>query len=108
MTYDGARALLKGDYVRPKTGKYAGQLGPWSKLVRKIGVDPESNLMKWIFVIYGTAWLIVIGFYAFGASWGWKAMMAFAIGSLWYLMLGTGFSLLVIILLFFIKNNSTI
>ena len=26
-------ALVKGDYVTPKSGPYAGQLGPWSNVV---------------------------------------------------------------------------
>jgi hypothetical protein len=28
MLFDGTRALIVGDYVTPKTGKYAGRLGP--------------------------------------------------------------------------------
>ena len=49
MTFDGARALIVGDYLRPASGEYAGQLGPWSKLVSMIGIDPESTLMKSVF-----------------------------------------------------------
>lgn len=29
MIYDGTRALVTGDYTRPKSGQYAGQLGTW-------------------------------------------------------------------------------
>jgi len=46
MAFDGTRALIVGDYIRPQTGEYAGQLGPWAKLVRKIGIAPESTFMK--------------------------------------------------------------
>ncbi|MGH9904860.1 MAG: hypothetical protein ACRD8U_04645 [Pyrinomonadaceae bacterium] len=30
MTFDGARALIVGDYVTATSGEYAGQLGPWA------------------------------------------------------------------------------
>jgi hypothetical protein len=55
MAFDGARALVVGDYVTPKTGQYAGQLGPWAKLIQAIGIEPRSTLMKSIFFIYGLA-----------------------------------------------------
>jgi hypothetical protein len=28
MAFDGGRALMLGDYVTPRTGQFAGQLGP--------------------------------------------------------------------------------
>jgi hypothetical protein len=31
LAFDGAHALITGDYVTPKTGRYAGQLGPISE-----------------------------------------------------------------------------
>ena len=49
MTFDGLRALVVGDYVTPKTGEWAGQLGPWSRLVSAVGIEPRSTLMKCIF-----------------------------------------------------------
>lgn len=51
MVFDGTRAMLTGDYVTPATGPYAGQLGAWSNLVRIIGIEPRSTLMKSIFVV---------------------------------------------------------
>ncbi len=41
MLFDGSGALIKGDYIRPTRGEYAGQLGPWSKLVKAIGIKPR-------------------------------------------------------------------
>ena len=51
MLFDGMRALIIGDYVTPKSGEYSGQLGPWSNLVKAIGNEPHSTLMKLIFVV---------------------------------------------------------
>jgi hypothetical protein len=99
MTFDGARAFVVGDYVTPKTGEYAGQLGPWTKLVAAAGIEPRSSLMKAIFVVYGIAWLVIIVCYALGYRWAWWAMLFAAVGSLWYLWIGTVASLTIIVLL---------
>jgi hypothetical protein len=99
MTFDGTRAFVVGDYVTPTTGEYAGQLGPWTKLVSAVGIEPRSSLMKAIFVVYGVAWLVFIVCYALGYEWAWWAMLLAATGTLWYLWIGTAASLIIIALL---------
>ena len=99
MAFDGARALIVGDYVTPKTGEYAGQLGPWTKMVSAIGIEPRSTLMKTIFIGYGIAWLGVIACYVLGNRWAWWAMLFAAAGTLWYLWIGTVASLAIMVLL---------
>jgi hypothetical protein len=69
MLFDGSRALIVGDYVTPKTGEYAGQLGAWSNLVQAIGIEPRSTLMKLTFVIYGLTALMITGCYMLGLPW---------------------------------------
>jgi hypothetical protein len=103
MTYDGARAILTGDYIRPKTGEYAGQLGPWTKLAEKAGIDPMSTLMKSIFILFGVAGLIVTICFAMDVHWAWKAMLIYNICSLWNLFFGAASSILQIILLIIIR-----
>ena len=99
MIFDGSRALIKGDYVRPKSGAYAGQLGPWSKIVRAVGVDPESNGMRWAFVIFGLLWVASAVTFALNGKPGWPMMMLFSVGSLWYLVIGTIVGALIAVLL---------
>jgi len=99
MALDGIRALIVGDYITPGSGRFAGQVGPWSALVSAIGIPPRSTLMKGIFAAYGLAWLLVILAYARGTPWGWRAMVLAAVLSLWYLPLGTVISLLLLGLL---------
>jgi len=99
MAFDGTRALTIGDYVTPKTGQYAGQLGPWSKLVSAIGIEPRSTLMKSIFLVYGVAWIIVIVCFAMRLPWSWWAMLGLATGALWYLPFGTLSSVIQFVLL---------
>ena len=103
MTFDGSRALIKGDYIRPSSGDYAGQLGPWSKLVEKIGTDPMSTTMKSIFVLFGVTGLIITICFALGKPWAWKAMLIFNICSAWNLMFGTISSVIQIILLIVLR-----
>jgi hypothetical protein len=103
---DGTVALSKGDYITPKSGEYAGQLGPWSKVVSAFGIEPRSNLMKSIFVIYGLLWTIVIVSYLLKISWAPTAMIIFAIGSLWYLPFGTLLGIIQIILLIIARLKS--
>jgi hypothetical protein len=106
MAFDGARALVVGDYVTATSGTYAGQLGPWSKVVRAAGLEPRSSLMKAIFVIYGLAWIFVIERFTQALSWTWLAMFIAAIGTLWYLPFGTLSSLIQITLLILLKRSS--
>lgn len=100
MAFDGSRALIKGDYIRPQSGQYAGQLGLWSKLVKAIGINPESTTMKSVFLIWGIAGLIITFCYIFNVSWAKNGLIIMNILSLWYLVPGTITSVLQIILLF--------
>jgi hypothetical protein len=99
MAFDGTRALIVGDYVTPKTGEHAGQLGPWKHVIRAVGIEPRSTLMKSIFAVYGFMWLIIIVCFIFKLHWSWAAMLIAAIGALWYLPFGTLSSVIQIVLL---------
>ena len=103
MAFDGFRALTIGDYIRPKTGEHAGQLGPWSKLVSAVGIDPESTSMKLIFVAFGLTGLFLTVAFGFKLDWAWKSLLILSFLSLWYLVPGTALSIIQIILLFILK-----
>jgi hypothetical protein len=100
MLFDGSRALITGDYTTPSSGEYAGQLGPWSNLVKAIGIEPRSTLMKLIFVGYALAALVVMACFVFGLAWARTALMIVCILGLWYLPMGTITNLIALILLF--------
>jgi len=99
MAFDGSRAMIVGDYVTPRSGQFAGQLGPWSKIVETVGIQPRSTLMKWIFVVYGIAYLAAMVALLLEVSWAWWAMIVIAILGLWYIPFGTLINIIVIILL---------
>ena len=100
MLFDGMCALITGDYTTPNSGEYAGQLGPWSNLVKTIGIKPRSALMKSIFVVYGLAALIGIVCFILSISWARPALVIICILGLWFLPIGTITNLIALILLF--------
>jgi hypothetical protein len=106
MVVDGSRALLVGDYFTPRTGEYAGQLGPWARAVEAVGIAPRSTLMKSLFVLYGGVWLAVIALFLRNARRAWWPMVAAAIGSLWYLPFGTLLSAVQIVLLGILRRRA--
>jgi hypothetical protein len=89
MLFDGTRALIVGDYITPNSGEYAGQLGPWSGLVKAVGIEPRSTLMKSVFVTYGLTALIVMVCFILGISWARMTLIIVCILGLWFLPIGT-------------------
>lgn len=100
MAFDGAHALLVGDYVTPRTGEHAGRLGPWAALVSAVGIEPRSTLMQSAFLTYGMTWIVVMVAFIRGAPWAWWGMVLAAAGSLWYLPFGTLLGVVQLALLF--------
>lgn len=99
IAFDGAHGLVTGDYVTPKSGRYAGQLGPWSRVVSAVGLDPRSRLVMAIHLVQGVVWLVILVAFALGARWAWTGMLVCAIAGLWYLPFGTLLSIVQIVLL---------
>jgi len=106
MALDGMRALTMGDYIRPESGEYAGQLGPWAHLVESISIDPESTLMKIIFVSWGAIGLFLTLRFARNKQNSVKHLLSANILSLWYLVFGTLSSVVQIILLIIIRKKT--
>lgn len=99
FAFDGGHALATGDYVTPSSGQYAGQLGPWAKLVSAIGIEPRSTLMKSIHLVLGSVWLVTIVCYIVRVSWARTGMILCAVAGLWYLPFGTLLSVIQLALL---------
>lgn len=95
LAFDGTRALSKGDYVTPRSG----QLGPWSRVVSILGVDPRSAVMKWTHVVLGLAWIASAAVFIVSAPPGRIGLLGCSILTLWYLPLGTVLSIAEIALL---------
>lgn len=100
LTFDGTRALVAGDYTTAKSGPHAGQLGPWSRVVSALGIDPIGRLMKCLHVALGAIWLISMLAFIINPPLGWRALLISSVLSLWYLPMGTVLSLVELCLLF--------
>ena len=99
MAFDGGRAIIVGDYITPRSGPHAGALGPWSKLVTTVGIEPRSMLMKTLFVVYGLGFVGLVGVFVLGVSKAWWALLVVAGLGLWYVPFGTVINAIVITLL---------
>jgi hypothetical protein len=99
MAFDGSRALATGGYIRPKTGEYAGKLGPWTNAVSAIGINPEGNLMKTVFVLWGIVGLFFTYRFAVNPREGFTPLLVMDVLSLWYLYMGTFSCVLQVLLL---------
>ncbi len=89
LAFDGAHGWITGDYVTPRSGPYAGQLGPWAKLFESVGLDPRSRLAMGIHLGLGVVWCGVIVAFLARFRWAWRAMLVCAALALWYLPFGT-------------------
>ena len=105
MAFDGSRALIVGDYITPKSGPHQGTIGPWRHVVSAVGLNPHGTLMKAIFSIYGSVWLLLAVAFARGLTWSWTAMLVAAIGALWFLPVGTVLSVVQVALLLAFRSR---
>ena len=99
LAFDGGRALVVGDYVTPRSGPYAGQLGPWAKVVSAVGIEPRSTLMKSIHLVLGMALLAATVCFALGLPWARTGLLVCAVLGLWYVPFGTLLGVVQIVLL---------
>ncbi|HEY4574753.1 MAG TPA: hypothetical protein VIJ26_12330 [Thermoanaerobaculia bacterium] len=103
MAFDGSRALIQGDYLTPRQGEYAGQLGPWAGVLRRTGLEPRSTPVKIGFIVYGICWLALASAYAMNPAWSWWPLVILSVLTLWYLPMGTGLALLELVLLVVVR-----
>ncbi|MEZ6244281.1 MAG: hypothetical protein R3B57_14695 [Phycisphaerales bacterium] len=109
LAFDGSHAFIKGDYVTPKSGAHAGQLGPWSHLVKGVGLDPRSTLFMTVHLVVGLALVAAALFFVVSPKApAWWSLLIAAILTLWYLPFGTLLSLVTIVVLLLPPVRSTL
>lgn len=99
MVFDGAHALVTGDYVTPKSGAYAGQLGPWAAPLRLAGIEPRNTGVKIFFVAFGLTYLAALAAFLRNHRTGRFALGLCAVVTLLYLPFGTVLSAAVLAIL---------
>ena len=94
---DGIYVLLKGKYIGPE------KPGPWANLFYKLDI----NVFKLgpMFIAFGIMWLIWL--YSLWANLSWSHVYGIivCILTLWYLPVGTLLSIVILLILVFVKRN---
>jgi hypothetical protein len=93
LVFDGSRALITGDYLTPRAGPRAGQLGPWARLVSAAGLNPRSRIIKAAHVLLGVGWLAALVCFSIRPSIGWWTCWLQRRAHFGYLPIGTLLSL---------------
>ncbi len=97
MLLDGIFVIVKGKFIGPE------KPGPWANLFYKIDI----NVFKLgpLFIIFGLLWLTWIYGLWTNQTWAFKFGILLSIFTLWYLPIGTIFSIITIIILLFAKQK---
>lgn len=91
MFADGIYVLLKGKYIGPE------KPGPWANLFYKLDVDVFK--LGPLFIVYGLLWLIWLYSFWQAAGWAYTTGLILCVLTLWYLPVGTLFSVIIFICL---------
>lgn len=91
MLIDGVHVLLKGKYIGPP------KPGPWANLFYKLDIDVFK--LGPLFVAFGLLWLTWTCLLWTGHSLAFVFGIALSVMTLWYLPVGTVFSLVILIIL---------
>ena len=106
MAFDGAHALIRGDFVTPRSGEYAGQLGPWAHIPRAAGLDPRSIGIRLGFLFFGLGYLAALAAFLFRLPGARPLLLSFAMVALLYLPFGTITSLILLAVLFSLRGHA--
>jgi len=97
MLLDGLFVMIKGKYIGPE------KPGPWSNLFNKSGIDVFK--LGPLFIVFGLIWLIWLYGLWTNQNWMHTFGLVISILTLWYLPVGTIFSLIILLILIFAKQK---
>lgn len=97
MLVDGVFVLINGKYIGPENP------GPWANLFHKLNMDVFK--LGPMFILFGVAWLGWIIALWSGQSFAWLFGIIISILTLWYLPVGTLFSLIILVALMLMRNK---
>jgi hypothetical protein len=97
MLFDGVFVMLKGKFIGPE------KPGPWANLFYKFDIDVFK--LGPLFIIFGLLWLTWLYSLWTNQSWSYLFGIVICVSTLWYLPLGTLFSIIIISLLLFTRQK---
>jgi len=95
MLADGIYVLLNGKYIGP------AKPGPWANIFQFFNIDVFK--LGPIFIAFGVTWLCFIGLYLGNVSWAFTFGIIMCLLTLWYLPVGTVFSLITLVLIILLR-----
>jgi hypothetical protein len=93
MLLDGIFVMIKGKYIGPE------KPGPWANLFYKLNVDVFK--LGPVFIVFGLLWLIWLYGLWTNQNWAYTFGLIISILTLWYLPVGTLFSIIIFVVLVF-------
>ena len=100
MLTDGIFVMIKGKYIGPE------KPGPWASLFERAGIDVFK--LGPLFIVFGLLWLAWLYALWTQQSWAWLSGLLICISTLWYLPVGTAFSLIILLILVFARQKAGI
>ena len=97
MLLDGIFVMIYGKYIGPY------KPGPWANLFYKLDIDVFK--LGPLFIAFGIAWLFFLLSFWTKQKWSYIFGILLSVLTLWYLPIGTLFSITIIILLLIVKRK---
>lgn len=97
MLLDGLFVMIKGKYIGPE------KPGPWANIFYKLNVDVFK--LGPLFIVFGLIWLTWLYAVWTHRSWAYTLGIFISVLTLWYLPVGTLFSLIILAILIFFKQK---
>lgn len=98
MLLDGLYVLFKGKYIGPE------KPGPWASFFDKLNMDVFK--LGPLFIVFGLAWLTWLYGLWTQQNWAFHVGIITSILTLWYLPVGTIFSLVILFVLVFARQKT--
>ncbi|HEX8334395.1 MAG TPA: hypothetical protein VF622_17360 [Segetibacter sp.] len=100
MLIDGIYVLLRGKYIGPE------KPGPWSYLFNRLDVNVVK--LGQMFIVFGLLWLLWLCSLWVNHQWAYMFGLIISLLTLWYLPIGTLFSIIIIIVLITYRHKLSI
>lgn len=97
MLLDGIYVMLKGKYIGPE------KPGPWANLFYKLKINVFD--LGPLFIAFGLLWLFWLYCLLTNQSWAYVLGIVSCILTIWYLPVGTIFSVIILLILVFAKQK---
>lgn len=97
MLLDGLFVMMKGKYIGPE------KPGPWANIFYKLDIDVFK--LGPLFIVFGLIWLAWLYALWTSQSWAYTLGIFISVLTLWYLPVGTLFSLIILATLIFLKQK---